>query len=119
MLEIILFSSLLYILQMVVSWPLASREDQSSERAEKALHNLREYLPVFFVFAVLSIHLEVEANTLVALIWLVLRVVFALVYIAGISQKPAQESGYTPQPLRSLVWAGSIICLIVMAINLI
>ena len=119
MLEIILFSSLLYILQIVVSWPLASREDQSAERAEKAVHNLRESLPVFFVFAVLSILLEVEANTLVALIWLVLRVVFALVYIAGIGQKPAQESGYIPQPLRSLVWVGSIICLVTMGINLI
>jgi len=119
MLEIILFTSLLYFVQTVVKFPLVSREGESSERAEKAVHNLRESLPIFFVFAILSIHLGVEANILVAQIWLALRVIFALIYISGFNQKPTQESGYVPQPLRSGVWFGSVVCLIVMAINLV
>jgi uncharacterized MAPEG superfamily protein len=119
MLEIILFTSLLYFVQTIAKYPLVSREGASSERAEKAVHNLRESLPVFISFAILSIHLNVEANILVAQIWLALRVAFALIYISGFNQKPVQESGYVPQPLRSGVWFGSIVCLIVMASTLV
>jgi uncharacterized MAPEG superfamily protein len=55
----------------------------------------------------------------VASIWLVLRILFVLLYATGFNTKPANEVGYEAQPMRSLAWFGSIICLIVMGINLI
>jgi uncharacterized MAPEG superfamily protein len=49
----------------------------------------------------------------------VLRIVFVLIYATGFNTKPANEDGYVAQPIRSLAWFGSIICLIMMGINLI
>jgi len=120
MIHIILFTSLLYFVQLILPMSLAKRAGEvPAESARRALHNLRESLPVFFTFALLSIYLDVEANTLLALIWLVLRIVFVLIYASGFNTKPANEAGYVAQPLRSLAWFCSIICLIMMGINLI
>ena len=120
MINIILFTSLLYLAQLILPMSLAKRAgDVSAESARRAVHNFRESLLVFFAFALLSIHLEVEANTLLAWIWLALRILFVLIYVTGFNTKPANEAGYVAQPLRSLVWFGSIICLIMMGINLI
>ncbi|MDA9175176.1 MAPEG family protein [Gammaproteobacteria bacterium] len=120
MTNIILFTGLLYLVQIILPTPLTKRSSEAAgERARKAVHNLRESLPVFFTFALLSMHLGVEANVLVASIWLVLRILFVLLYVTGFNTKPANEVGYEAQPIRSLAWFGSIICLIVMGINLI
>ena len=120
MVNIILFTSLLYFVQLILPMSLAKRAGEApAESARRSLHNLRESLPVFFTFALLSIYLNVEANTLLALIWLVLRIVFVLIYATGFNTKPANQDGYVAQPLRSLAWFGSIICLIMMGINLI
>ena len=120
MINIILFTGLLYLVQLILPAPLTKSSDEvAGERARKAVHNLRESLPVFFAFALLSMHLGVEANVLVASIWLALRIIFVLLYITGFNAKPANEVGYVAQPIRSLTWFGSIICLIVMGINLI
>ena len=120
MINIILFTSLLYFIQLILPMSLARRAGEvPAEGARRAAHNLRESLPVFFAFALLSIYFEVQSNTLLALIWLVLRIVFVLIYASGFNTKPANEAGYVAQPLRSLVWFCSIICLIIMGINLI
>jgi uncharacterized MAPEG superfamily protein len=120
MINIILFTSLLYFVQLILPMSLARRAGEvPAESARRGVHNLRESLPVFFAFALLSIYFEVEANTLLALIWLVLRIVFVLIYVTGFNTKPANEAGYVAQPIRSLAWFGSIICLIMMGINLI
>ncbi|MDA9341244.1 MAPEG family protein [Gammaproteobacteria bacterium] len=120
MTHIILFTGLLYLVQLILPMPLTKRSGEAAgERAKKAVHNLRESLPVFFTFALLSMHLEVEANVLVASIWLALRIIFVLLYITGLHTKPVNEAGYVAQPIRSLAWFGSIVCLIMMGINLI
>ena len=93
--------------------------EKSADRATKALHNLRESLPVFFVFAVLSIELNIAENLQVAIAWLVLRVLFVAAYSSGINTKPANESGYEAQPIRSLFWVLSVACLIAMGANLV
>jgi uncharacterized MAPEG superfamily protein len=66
----------------------------------------------------LSIHLNVESNETLALVWLCLRLVFVSLYVSGIGTKPANEKGYEAQPLRSIVWIISIGYLVKMAINL-
>lgn len=91
----------------------------AGDRADKAVDNLRETLPVFLAFALLSIYFETEENTSIALVWLVLRVVYLAVYVSGITARPAEESGFIPQPIRSLVWVGTIVCLFIMGVNLI
>ena len=78
-----------------------------------------ETLPIFLALAILSIYFETEENTLIALIWILLRVVYLAVYVSGITARPAEESGFIPQPIRSLIWAGTIICLFMMGLNLI
>ena len=50
---------------------------------------------------------------------LILRVIFAAIYISGFNLKPANASGQRAQPLRSLVWTLSIVCLFMMGANLI
>jgi len=120
MTSIIVHTALLYLIQTLLPMIATKRISESAgERAGKAVHNLRESLPVFFVFAVLSVYFDVESNIMIALVWLILRVAFVAVYVSGINTKPAQESGYEPQPLRSFLWLCSIICLIIMGVNLI
>jgi len=55
---------------------------------------------------------------MIALTWLVLRIVFVLIYVTGFNAKPANEVGKVAQPVRSLVWVISIVCLYSMGINL-
>ena len=120
MVTIILSTALLYLIQLVLQSGLRRSAGDISERTNKAVHNLRESLPVFFTLAILSIYLEIEANTQLATYWLIVRVIFALVYISGVSLKPATEgSTYETQPLRGLAWAISIFLLIKMGLNLI
>jgi uncharacterized MAPEG superfamily protein len=52
-----------------------------------------------------------------AFFWLLLRVIFAVIYISGFNLKPANEFGHQAQPLRSFVWALSIVVLFDMAFN--
>jgi uncharacterized MAPEG superfamily protein len=119
MVQIILYTALLYLIQLVLqSWLRRSAGD-ISERANKAVHNFRESLPIFLALAILSIYLNIEANTQLAAYWLIIRIAFAVIYISGISLKPASEgSTYEPQPLRGFAWAISIFILIKMGLNL-
>jgi uncharacterized MAPEG superfamily protein len=64
MTQVILFTTLLYLVQIMLPNLVKSRFGEIvSERARKAVHNLRESLSVFFVLAVLSIQFDVKANS--------------------------------------------------------
>ena len=75
-------------------------------RIHAATENLKESLPVFFACAVLSIVIGVDSSAY-GLTWIILRIAYVICYI------------YRLNPYRSIVWMGSIICLVLMAINLI
>ncbi len=75
-------------------------------RMHSATRNLQESLPIFFACAVLSIVMNVDSFSY-ALTWLILRIIYFLCY------------AYKLNPYRTISWLGSIICLILMAINLI
>ena len=77
-----------------------------SARILRASSNLQESLPAFLALAILSIITEVD-NTMYAMTWVFLRFLYLLVYAAGILY------------IRTVVWLGSIICLILMALALI
>ncbi len=71
-------------------------------RIRRAADNLKESLMPFLVLCLLSIHQQVDV-TQVAQAWLALRVAFVPCYLFGIN------------PIRTLVWLGSLGCLIYMA----
>ena len=75
-------------------------------RIHAATENLKESLPVFFACAVLSIVIGVDSSTY-GFSWIILRIAYVICYV------------YKLNPYRSIVWMGSIICLVLMAINLI
>ena len=120
MVNLILVVSLVYLIQLILPLVLKRKSTEAiATRAAKALHNLRESLPVFFALAVLSSYLGVDANFNIALTWLILRMIYGYIYISGVSLKPVDKYGYEALPVRGLLWFGSIICLIVMGSNLI
>ena len=75
-------------------------------RIHAATENLKESLPIFFACAVLSIVMGVDSSAY-GLSWIILRIAYVICYV------------YKLNPYRSIAWMGSIICLILMAINLI
>jgi len=90
---------------------LSSRDEPAPEdsvklgRTMRAAVNLQESLPAFLTLAILSIVLEVD-NTDLAMWWLGFRAAFVVSYILGITY------------VRTLLWAGSLVCLVMMAIAL-
>ena len=120
MIEIILYTLLLYFLQLFL--PVTLKRKMTEEmflRSRRTTENLKESLPAFLVLAILSITLDVQANTVAASFWLLFRVIFAVIYISGFNLKPANESGHQAQPLRSLVWTFSVVALFIMGTNFI
>lgn len=75
-------------------------------RIHAATENLKESLPVFFACAVLSIVTGVDSSGY-GLTWIILRIAYVVCYV------------YKLNPYRSVVWIGSIFCLVLMGINLI
>ena len=75
-------------------------------RIHAATENLKESLPIFFACAVHSIVIGVDSAAY-GLSWIIFRIAYVFCYI------------YKLNPYRSIVWMGSIICLVLMAINLI
>ena len=119
MIVLILTVCVLYFVQLMLPIFLSrSERSAAGNRAERAAHNLRESLPVFFVLAVLSEIGDVESNLVWAQGWLLTRVAFLFVYTLGINLKPVDEFGRQAQPLRSLLWLISIVCLVGMAFNI-
>ena len=74
-------------------------------RAKRAAANLQESLPAFLVLGVLSIVSEVD-NSVLMTYWLLLRTAFAISYIAGTIY------------IRTILWLGSLACLVMMALAL-
>jgi uncharacterized MAPEG superfamily protein len=122
MIEIILYTLLLYFLQLFLPIIFKSKMPEGMfERSRRATENLKESLPIFLALAILSLS-DIDAtaaNISIALSWLSLRVIFAAIYISGFNLKPANASGQRAQPLRSLVWTLSIVCLFMMGAYLI
>ena len=119
MIALILIVCVVYLIQLILPGFLARSEPAAlSTRAVRATHNLRESLPVFFVLAIVSDYKNLETNLVWAQVWLVLRIAFLIVYVMGINLKPVDELGYQAQPVRSLLWVLSILCLIGMAVNI-
>ena len=75
-------------------------------RIHAATENLKESLPVFFACAVLSIVTGVDSSGY-GLTWIILRIAYVMCYV------------YKLNLCRGIVWMGSIICLVLMGINLI
>tara|TARA_Y100000385_G_scaffold102679_1_gene106112 strand:- start:120 stop:443 length:324 start_codon:yes stop_codon:yes gene_type:complete len=79
-----------------------------SSRVDLASNNLRQSLPLFFVFAVLSVIQDVD-NLMLAQTWFGLRVVYLLGAVLDL---------YRFKMVRPVIWLPSIIVLICMGCNL-
>ena len=77
-----------------------------SARILRASSNLQESLPAFLALAILSVITEVD-NTMYAMTWVFLRFLYLLVYAAGILY------------IRTVIWLGSIVCLVLMGLALV
>ena len=119
MVTFISLTLLLYLIQLILPNALKAGTGHA-KRAAKALKNLSESLPVFLALAILSIVLSIDENTMLALYWLITRLVFAVIYVSGLGldNKSEETQGPDKQPLRSFVWAGSMVILIAMTLNL-
>jgi len=80
-----------------------------SERLSLASDNLRQTLPIFLVFAVLSIILEVD-NLLYAQLWFGFRILYLLGAVFNL---------YKFKMVRPIVWTPSVILLFMMGTNLV
>ena len=124
MLEIILITGFLVFLQLILPTVLAvatgsatakylagprdlpmENISPSVARAKRAANNLLETLPVFLTLAVLSIIMDAQIAELAA-IWLGLRVAYVFAYLLHIDY------------IRTLIWFGSVFCLIMMGLAL-
>jgi len=85
-----------------------SKLTELSSRMTLASNNLRQSLPVFFIFAILSIVLEVD-NLMLAQSWFGFRVAYLLGAILNL---------YRFKMIRPVIWLPSIIVLVCMGCNL-
>ena len=122
--KILILSFLLVIIQLTIpmlidlligntnlKYLLSSRDTSSkpsihAQRANRALRNLLETLPIFIGITILSLIREID-NSSIALLWLILRTIYVPIYVLGINY------------LRTSVWAASLICLILMGVKFI
>ncbi|PLW70676.1 MAPEG family protein [Pseudohalioglobus lutimaris] len=81
-------------------------QSQLQQRVTRAGANLQESLPAYLALCLLAMIQGVDLST-VALSWLVLRIVYIPCYLFGVHH------------MRSLVWVGSLGCLIYMAVKLV
>ncbi|MDA8908362.1 MAPEG family protein [Gammaproteobacteria bacterium] len=79
-----------------------------SSRMVLASNNLRQSLPVFFVFAVLSVIQDVD-NLMLAQTWFGLRVAYLLGAVLDL---------YRFKMVRPVIWLPSVIVLVCMGCNL-
>jgi uncharacterized MAPEG superfamily protein len=86
-----------------------SNKSALSERMILAANNLRQSLPIFMVFSVLSVLTEVD-NLVLGQAWLILRVAYLFGAIFNL---------YKYKMIRPLIWAPSIVILFSMGFNLI
>mgnify|MGYP006078583227 FL=1 len=124
MVDLIIFTGFFYIAHLFftmslslhkvpfVNWTYSggdiSSQSDISKRMTLASNNLRQSLPIFMVFSVLSIILEID-NLFLAQCWLSLRIVYLLGAVANL---------YQYKMIRPLIWLPSIIILLCMGCNL-
>ena len=123
MLYVVLGTMLMYLIHIMLPNILSSNINKDFSNLKKlidnnsnvpnyvlrihfATENLKESLPIFFACAVLSIVVGVNSVPY-AIGWVILRIIYLVCY------------AYKLNPYRSIVWLGSIICLILMALNLV
>lgn len=81
-----------------------------STRFASASDNLRQSLPLFLAFAVLSVVMDkVDVNLMLAQVWFGLRIA----YLVG-----AAVNLYAIPMIRPLVWLPSVVVLVMMGLNL-
>tara|TARA_B100001115_G_scaffold102985_1_gene75916 strand:- start:30 stop:362 length:333 start_codon:yes stop_codon:yes gene_type:complete len=81
-----------------------------SSRFASASDNLRQSLPLFLAFAVLSVVMDkVDVNLMLAQVWFGLRIA----YLVG-----AAVNLYAIPMIRPLVWLPSVVVLVMMGLNL-
>ena len=120
--SILILSFLLVLIQITIpvlislltnnvklSYLFSSRDNAANnskyiDRANRSLNNLFETLPIFIGLMLLSIINDVD-NSLLAMMWLLARIIYVPVYIVGINY------------VRTGIWAISLICLIIMSFN--
>lgn len=105
----------IWLLPMVMNlknaaYLLSSREEEVEtsalyRRVDRAKLNLQESLPAFLALCLLSIQMDVD-NLGLATTWLALRIVYVPLYMSGGSY------------IRSLAWLASMICMVMMAMQL-
>ena len=119
---IIILSFLLVLIQITIpvfislfskniklSYLFSSRDENSDtsiyeKRANRALKNLFETLPIFIGLVLLSITKDVD-NASLAFFWLIARVFYVPIYILGVDY------------LRTVVWAISLTSLVLMSVK--
>jgi uncharacterized MAPEG superfamily protein len=81
-----------------------------SSRMASASDNLRQSLPLFLAFAVLSVVMDKgDVNLMLAQVWFGLRVAYLLGAVVNVYKIPM---------IRPLVWLPSIVVLVMMGLNL-
>jgi uncharacterized MAPEG superfamily protein len=94
-----------------VGYLLGSRDDEAPQqsvlqgRISRAGINLQESLPAFFVLSLMAVIQQIDLTQL-AMIWIGLRVLYLGCYMFNVTY------------VRTLVWLGSLGCLICMACTL-
>ena len=120
--SILILSFLLVLIQITIpvlislltnnvklSYLFSSRDNAANtskyiDRANRALKNLFETLPIFIGLILLSIINDLD-NSLLAMMWLLARIIYVPVYIIGMNY------------VRTGIWAIALICLIIMSVN--
>tara|TARA_B100001029_G_scaffold134681_1_gene113577 strand:+ start:607 stop:978 length:372 start_codon:yes stop_codon:yes gene_type:complete len=116
MVELILYSLLLLIIQIMAHYSLNLQHVQfflsnrhgeieyseATLRIQRAASNLKETLPIFITLMLLGILQDVDLTSL-GTYWLLLRVIFFGLYAAGVEK------------IRSVVWILALVVLMTMA----
>jgi uncharacterized MAPEG superfamily protein len=97
-----------------IKYLLSPRDEQRASKsvvAGRLLRSLKNMLETYPAFIALALALAVTGKTgglgaVGALVWIIARVVYAVLYVAGVPV------------LRTLVWFGSIIGLVLMVVRL-
>ncbi len=80
-----------------------------SQRMSSASDNLRQSLPIFLVFSVLSIINNVD-NLMLAKIWFLIRGIYLLGAIFNLYKIPL---------VRPVIWLPSVVVLVMMGLNIV
>ena len=96
-----------------INWTYTGGDTSSmtdlSQRMSSASDNLRQSLPIFIVFSVLSIINNVD-NLMLAKIWFLIRGIYLLGAIFNLYKIPL---------VRPVIWLPSVVVLVMMGLNIV